>query len=82
LVWIASDGLYVEGLKKKKKPKPECKVFSIPLETLAKRENCEVPFVVNQMLLYLEKNCRVEGIFRIPGSQSQIEKLISRFDSG
>jgi len=58
------------------------KVFNIPLEALAKRENVDIPFVVNQMFVYLEKNCRVEGVFRVPGSQLQIQKLIDRFDSG
>ncbi|NXI50709.1 FA13A protein, partial [Chloroceryle aenea] len=59
-------------------------VFGVPLETLVQDGmQCEVPFLVTQMVEYLEVfGLERVGIFRISGSVNKIKKLKQKYNQG
>nr|XP_042710669.1 protein FAM13C isoform X7 [Chrysemys picta bellii] len=58
--------------------------FGVPLETLAQEATqCQVPFVVMQMVEYLEMfGLDHVGLFRISGSVNKIKALKRKYDQG
>lgn len=61
------------------------KVFGIPLEEIMKREEetMAIPAITEQLIRYIEQNgTDIEGIFRIPGSTNDINRLRRNFDRG
>ncbi|XP_039403332.1 protein FAM13C isoform X2 [Mauremys reevesii] len=58
--------------------------FGVPLETLAQEATqCQVPFVVTQMVEYLEMfGLDHVGLFRISGSVNKIKALKQKYDQG
>ncbi|XP_008161423.2 protein FAM13C isoform X4 [Chrysemys picta bellii] len=58
--------------------------FGVPLETLAQEATqCQVPFVVTQMVEYLEMfGLDHVGLFRISGSVNKIKALKRKYDQG
>uniref|UniRef100_A0A8C0GTQ8 Rho-GAP domain-containing protein n=1 Tax=Chelonoidis abingdonii TaxID=106734 RepID=A0A8C0GTQ8_CHEAB len=58
--------------------------FGVPLETLAQEATqCQVPFVVTQMVEYLEMfGLDHIGLFRISGSVNKIKALKQKYDQG
>ncbi|KFP07280.1 Protein FAM13A, partial [Calypte anna] len=62
----------------------ERNTFGVPLETLTQNTNqCGVPFLVSQMVEYLEV-CGLEhvGIFRTSGSVNKIKELKQKYNQG
>jgi hypothetical protein len=58
------------------KKKVSGKVFGVPLIDVCARENQNIPHIVEETVEYLEsKGLEVEGIFRIPGNDTIIQKL-------
>ncbi|KAI5779687.1 hypothetical protein EDC01DRAFT_669408 [Geopyxis carbonaria] len=59
------------------------KVFGVSLEELCKRDNVQVPVVVESLLLEIESRGLGEvGIYRVPGSLASINALREALDSG
>ncbi|NXA36600.1 FA13B protein, partial [Eudromia elegans] len=59
--------------------------FGVPLETLIQDESqCRVPFLVTQMVEYLEVFVGLEhvGVFRINGSVHKIKELKQKYNQG
>uniref|UniRef100_A0A8C9EX26 Rho-GAP domain-containing protein n=1 Tax=Pavo cristatus TaxID=9049 RepID=A0A8C9EX26_PAVCR len=62
----------------------ERRIFGVPLEALTKNATqCGVPFLVTQMVEYLEIfGLQRVGIFRISGSVNKIKELKQKYDQG
>lgn len=61
------------------------RVFGVPLEEIMKREGetMPIPLITDQLIRFIEKNgTNIEGIFRIPGSSNEINRLKRNFDRG
>lgn len=59
------------------------KVFGVPLKTLVKREKIDVPHFIEKSINFIrEYGTKTEGIFRLSGRQTQIEKLRDQLDQG
>ncbi|KAK7207768.1 hypothetical protein BZA70DRAFT_244169 [Myxozyma melibiosi] len=64
-------------------PPAETKVFGVPIEELCARENKLVPTVVQTLLDEIESRGLEEvGIYRVPGSQTDVRALRKEFDFG
>ncbi|GFO38185.1 rho GTPase-activating protein 24 [Plakobranchus ocellatus] len=61
-------------------------LFSQSLEEILfyeKQENRRIPYIITECIDYLYNHAlEVEGIFRLPGRQSVIKDIISRFEKG
>jgi len=69
--------------KKKKKKKKKDQVFGVDIEVQAKLEGRLIPRIVTTCVNAVEKRgLNFEGIYRISGTTSQIEKLRSLFRYG
>jgi len=61
---------------------PTTAYFGVPIEKVV-RSGSEVPYIVDHAIKVLEdKSLEVEGIFRLSGSQNQIDKLKAEFNTG
>jgi len=59
------------------------KVFGVPLRTLVKREKQNIPHFVKKSINFIrEYGIETEGIFRLSGRATQIEKLRDQLDQG
>ena len=58
-------------------------VFGVSLEELLKRDGCAIPLVVYQCIQAVDLyGLEVEGIYRLSGSSTHVNKLRSVFDNG
>ncbi|KAL9656490.1 hypothetical protein ABK040_005254 [Willaertia magna] len=83
--------LFLKDEKKKKEITTLTKVFSTSLEEVVQREQLlinddnddyKIPLIVNECIQVLEENANKEGIFRVPGSQEEIDSIVKKVDSG
>ena len=59
------------------------KVFGVPLKTLVRREKRDVPHFIEKSINFIrEYGLNMEGIFRLSGRATQIEKLRDQLDQG
>lgn len=60
------------------------KVFGVPLQVLLKREqDSDIPSIVEKSIKFIrEYGLELEGIFRLSGRASQVEKLRDQLDQG
>ena len=58
------------------------RIFGVPLDT--EQDPPEIPDIVISCINYFEQtdNNKVEGLFRVPGANDDIERLKQKFDSG
>eukprot|EP01105_Mastigella_eilhardi_P021689 TRINITY_DN527_c0_g1_i11.p1 TRINITY_DN527_c0_g1~~TRINITY_DN527_c0_g1_i11.p1 ORF type:complete len:478 (-),score=110.34 TRINITY_DN527_c0_g1_i11:139-1572(-) len=65
-----------EGKLSSGTPKPRTAMFGVPVEGLARREGGKVPVLIEKLTHFITANaCEEEGIFRIPGSVTEMERL-------
>jgi hypothetical protein len=61
----------------------ETTIFGVPLEDACIRSNALVPLPLTQSIRWLNtKGLDEEGLYRVPGSHSQVEEYKMRFDKG
>lgn len=64
-------------------PAKNKQVFGIPLMRLYERDSLAVPMVVYQCIQAVDLyGLAVEGIYRLSGSQTHVNKLKTLFDTG
>eukprot|EP01100_Stratorugosa_tubuloviscum_P010827 TRINITY_DN470_c0_g4_i1.p1 TRINITY_DN470_c0_g4~~TRINITY_DN470_c0_g4_i1.p1 ORF type:complete len:650 (-),score=280.08 TRINITY_DN470_c0_g4_i1:242-2191(-) len=62
---------------------PKQSLFGLPLQKILAREKTKVPTIVTDIIEHLENHAlEVEGIFRIPGDQKEIEYIKKILDRG
>jgi hypothetical protein len=67
-----------------KKKKKHLKVFAVPIDEVLARETetGKIPRIIQECIDVLENNTSEEGLFRVPGSELQIQEIIQKVDSG
>jgi len=60
----------------------EPKLFGVSLEEHLTSSNRDISVVIESCIAFLLENVEEEGLFRIPGSTSEVKRLKSGFETG